>query len=854
MAYEWASLLGEVDTYSARRTASLVDDDEKRRRGRASAPAVTGDRAEKRYLPTGIAAKVATISVPSGEQTISSILQPARSSQQDVIALVGVLASPRGPEEDDELRRGGGGGGGGSAARQANPIATRRLLQDKASSEVASRAALAAGAQPVVIKVTSTISSRASAAGLLTYLGTREIEKEDGRKERVDIFVIDQDGIAIASREERAAVLADWIAEFREPHAVNAVASISIKFAEPVGDDDLHEALNAAFGSKPFLYSRRPDGKVSVYAVTDLPAGKLAVALKAREKGDGSVRLAETAEADLAARLAEAGRRAEVRILGAATSEKSGRYFLEKFLRAERPVTSSAGEAVKHGTSIKNAADGIWQNWSEHIRTVEPRNAFHVIFSARAGTDAEAMNRAVRDFLSEQVAGHRWVTAHHPETGHVHVHAMISARDDVGKALRLTKPELYQWRERFATKAREHGIAMVATRRADVAATRPYSQAQAGAYQRGLNNPHYLKTSALIRRVERKQAGVADNASLANGSLSLAPQWRATVDALKRVGAKSTVINAADRFAAAASEKAPKLSPRGMRGFVLVQLKTQGVHYRGSLPKSVQDALNGDARFLSVKGGTVLLLAPTDANISKLERELKKQKEVGRGAETLAVVKNIERQLSQQGLSAAVSVKAVGAARNGAPTPWLQSHFAKSAQKTASDPATPLGKLMNLVSDIKHRKENTMPLSLEQFDERVARANKSMDRLETMVDSSGERQAVEEMRREISALFAEQRRDIELQQIPSAMQASGGGGTSAAARAGEGHDQNRRVPASVDPAIAVQQNAIAAGRATRAAREQAGGAKGGHDEQRRERIRQAEQERHRDNGRDESER
>lgn len=69
------------------------------------------------------------------------------------------------------------------------------------------------------------------------------------------------------------------------------------------------------------------------------------------------------------------------------------------------------------------------------------------------------------------------------------------------------------------------------------------------------------------------------------------------------------------------------------------------------------------------------------------------------------------------------------------------------------DPATPLAKLMTLVSDIKHRKENTMPLSLEQFDERVARANKSMDRLETMVDSSGERQAVEEMRREISALL-----------------------------------------------------------------------------------------------------
>ncbi|WP_322886779.1 relaxase/mobilization nuclease domain-containing protein (plasmid) [Sinorhizobium medicae] len=851
MAYEWASLLGEVDTYSARRVASLVDDDEKRRRGRASGPAVTSDRAEKRYLPTGIAARAATIFVPSGEQTIASILQPARSSQQDVVALVGALASRTGPEEDDELRRGGG--GGGSAARQANPpIATRRSLKDKASLEVASRAALAAGAQPVVIKVTSTVSSRASAAGLLTYLGTREAENEDGRTERVDIPVIDQDGIAIVSREARAAVLSDWTAEFRDPYAVNAVATISIKFAERVGDGDLHEVLNAAFGSKPFLYSHRPDGEVSVYAVTDLPAGKLAIALKAREKGDGSVHTAETAEGDLAARLANAGRRAEVCILGAATSEKSSRYFLEKFLRAEQRVITSAGDAVKRGSPSHKTADCIWQEWSGHIRTVEPRNAFHVIFSARAGTDAQTMNRAVRDFLSEQVAGHRWITAHHPDTGHVHVHAMIAARDHVGKALRLTKPELYQWRERFAEKAREHGIAMVATRRADVAATRPYSQAQAGAYQRGLTDPRYLMTPALNNRVRHKRAGVADRASLANGSLALAQQWRATVDGLKKVGAKSTVIDAANRFAAATADKTPKPAARTVNGFVLVRIEINPAGNAPALLKTVERALQAHPRFASEKAGTALLLAPTGASISKIERELTRRNEMGPGAETLEVVNNIERRLFEQGLSATVSVEAAGGAQNGAPTPWLQSRFAALDQRTASKPAAPLAKLMTLVSDIKQRKENTMPLSLEQFDERVARANKSMDRLETMVDSSGERQAVEEMRREISALFAEQRRDIELQQIPSAMHASGGGGTPSTIQAGEGHDQNRKPPASVDPAIAVQQQAIATGRAAKAAREQAGGTKTVQDERRREIARQTEHER--ENNRDGAER
>ncbi|KNY12920.1 hypothetical protein AKG11_32100 [Shinella sp. SUS2] len=594
---------------------------------------------------------------------------------------------------------------------------------DRASAEAVSRAAIAAGAQPVVIKVTSTVSSRASAAGLMTYLGTREVEKESGEKGTVDIAIYDQDGIAISSREDRAAALAEWTADFREAYAVNAAATFSMMLVDDVDDAALHDALNVAFSSKPFLYSRHPDGKVSVYAVTDLPAKKIAGALKVREKGEGPARAVENAEANFVRRLADAGVSAEVHILGASVSEKSGRYFLEKFLRTEKVITTSEGDSVKFGSSVKEKADVIWRAWSSHIRTVEPRNAFHIIFSARAGTDPEAMTRAVRDFLSEQVAGHRWTTAHHAETGHVHVHAMISARDDVGKALRLTKPELYEWRERFAAKAREHGIAMVATRRSDVAATRPYSQAQAGAYERGRQDHRYLKTSALTNRVERKRAGVVDRASLTNGNLALVSKWRATASALKRAGAEPSVIAAAGRFAAAAGGK---------------------------------------------------------------------------------------------------DMPAVG-------------------RRELSGP-------------LQQQKETAMPLSLEQFDARVLRANKSMDRLEMTAGSSAERQAIEVMRKEISALFAEQRCDIERQQVRSVTETVGNGGRPPAPRTTEARAEGRAVPPAADPAIAAQQQAIAAGRAARAAREQAGAAKEVQDEHRQQVLRQAEQKRLRDNDRDGAER
>jgi hypothetical protein len=861
MAHDWSGLLGEIEAFSARRASSLIDEEEELRRRRAIGIAMSGGAPHQRFVPTGIAREAMSpgLAAPSG-QTIASILQAPVASQQGIIALIGSLgAAGRNRDNEDEPRASAGGGGGAAssatATRATRPTVSRQAIMDRSSAETASRAAIAAGAQPVVIKVTSTVSSRASAAGLMTYLGTREVERDNGEKGKVDIPIYDQNGVAISNREDRAAALAVWTADFREADAVNALATLSITLDDPVDDAALHDALNTVFGSKPFLYSRHPDGQVSVFAVTDLPAKKIAGALKAREKGEGPARAVENAENDFVRRLADVGVTAEVRIDGAAVSEKSGRYFLEKFLRTEKAVTTSEGGAVKRGTSVKEQADGIWRSWSSHIRTVEPRNAFHVIFSARAGTDPEAMTRAVRDFLSEQVAGHRWITAHHPDTGHVHVHAMIAARDDVGKALRLTKPDLYEWRERFAAKAREHGIAMVATRRSDVAATRPYSQEQAGAYERGKSDPRYLKTSVVTKRVERKRAGVIDRASLTNGNLALAPKWQATANALKKAGAQPSVIAAADRFAAAAKGHTVQPAPGRVSGFVLLRLEIELATDRDAMAAIVHRAAGAESQVVSAGDKSVHVLMPTTASVSKIERELAKHNdEFGPGSEMRSVASDFEARMLAQGLRAGVVIEAAGSAKDDAPSPWLQKRFDAFAQRSEGPSDQPLAELKTLIANVQQQKDKTMPLSLEQFDERVSRANKSMDRLETMVDSSAERQAVEEMRKEISALFEEQRRDIQIQQMRSVNDTAGAGGMPPAARVDEARAQDRPPPATVDPAIAAQQQAIAAGRASRAAREQAGASKAAKDEQRQQVLRQAEQERQRGNDRDGAER
>ncbi|CAN7706653.1 hypothetical protein LJR257_005567 [Ensifer adhaerens] len=246
------------------------------------------------------------------------------------------------------------------------------------------------------------------------------------------------------------------------------------------------------------------------------------------------------------------------------------------------------------------------------------------------------------------------------------------------------------------------------------------------------------------------------------------------------------------------------------------------------------------------------MLAPTTASVSKIERELAKQNdEFGPGGETLSVVRDFEARMLKLGLRFDVIIEAVGSSKEGSPSPWLQKRFEAFAQRSGAPSSEPSAALKTL---IQQQKEKTMPLSLEQFDERVSRANKSMDRLETMVDSSAERQAVEEMRKEISALFAEQRRDIQMQQMQSVADTAGGGGKPPAARTDATRSQDRGSPPTSDPAIAAQQQAIAAGRAARAAREQAATAKGAQDEQRQQILRQAEQDRQRSNDRDGAER
>jgi hypothetical protein len=267
---------------------------------------------------------------------------------------------------------------------------------------------------------------------------------------------------------------------------------------------------------------------VKIYAYTEMKAAALAKALQKidHEKGRGGV--LQRADDGITARLKDAGVAGKAEIKAAVSTERGGQYFLQKFIRGNAGVIKSDGEELPAGQRPDKAAQALFATWKADFKTVEPRNVYHVVFSARAGTDARALLRAAENVLTEKIPDHKWAIAHHPETGHVHVHAMILARSESGRQLHFSKADLYDWRAVYAEKAREEGIAMVATSRMDFAASRPFNMRQAGAYERSKRDTRYSVSPTIAQRVEAKRQAAFEAKTIAAYGAALSRGWQLT--------------------------------------------------------------------------------------------------------------------------------------------------------------------------------------------------------------------------------------------------------------------------------------------------------------------------------------
>jgi len=364
-----------------------------------------------------------------------------------------------------QRRQGGNGGrwsGGGAA--------TGRSMRTRFG-------ALARGSQPAVVKLAS-YGGGARAGAMMGYTSRGgELAVENERGERV----LGRDALA----EQRA----EWEHLFDNRTASRdlGVFHVSIDAASLRDDvdqeDQLREILCGGFGDRRFAYTARersPD-ELDVSGIVVLRDGS-------GERLTGDRKAAEIVQQRFDD--SDGGRdiKARFQFHGYGNGVEWGTARVRELAAGtEGEVRDETGRLI---SDAAQAGDLVQKEWRRELHSRKGRDVMHLIVSARAGTDRPAFEAAVREFLGEQFAGHRYVFAVHDpaldpkemvEGGkrpHVHVHAIVTMRSETGERI-VTSPQLFRdWRSAMAEKAREQGIDMELTDRREFASAPAYTRNQ----------------------------------------------------------------------------------------------------------------------------------------------------------------------------------------------------------------------------------------------------------------------------------------------------------------------------------------------------------------------------------------
>jgi hypothetical protein len=96
-----------------------------------------------------------------------------------------------------------------------------------------------------------------------------------------------------------------------------------------------------------------------------------------------------------------------------------------------------------------------------------PKLVHKLMFSMPAGTPADQVLQAVRNFAAEEFAfQHRYAMILHTDEPHPHVHMVVKAISEQGERLNIRRETLRRWRAEFARHLRMLGIPANATERA----------------------------------------------------------------------------------------------------------------------------------------------------------------------------------------------------------------------------------------------------------------------------------------------------------------------------------------------------------------------------------------------------
>lgn len=415
----------------------------------------------------------------------------------------------------DEPRRGGaarlgdeGLGGFGRARwrQRGNGLRWSRSGAGAAGRSMRTRfGALARGSQPAVVKLAS-YGGGVRAGAMMSYTSRGgELAVENERGERV----LGKDALA----EQRA----EWehLFDNRTSSQDMAVFHVSVDTAslrdDVDQDDQLREILLSGFGERRFVYTPRERSPDALYI-----SGVVVLRDRGGERLTGDRKAAEIIQERFDD--SDAGRNVEARFRfhGYGNGVEWGTARVRELVAgAEGEVRDDSGRLINDAAQ---AGDLLQKEWRKELHSRKGRDIMHLIVSARAGTDGAAFEAAVREFLGEQFAGHRYVFAVHDpaldpkemadggKRPHIHAHAIVTMRSETGERI-VTSPQTFRnWRSVMAEKAREQGIDMEVTDRREFASSPAYTRNQVRPVNYRGRTEHEGTSDAAHRRYRAKRS------------------------------------------------------------------------------------------------------------------------------------------------------------------------------------------------------------------------------------------------------------------------------------------------------------------------------------------------------------
>ncbi|MER9335300.1 hypothetical protein NKJ06_15080 [Mesorhizobium sp. M0293] len=337
---------------------------------------------------------------------------------------------------------------------------------------------LAAGYQPAVLKVISYGHGVTRAAAIGQY-----IQKEGVALETHDARIL-------AAQEAVAEEMKQWGKGFDKRRESEDVATFRLSLGGQENAERLSQAVQAGFAGHGFAYriDTLQDGS-SVARVVATMAGHSVVR---GENGDDKVQhrfhfsdrrqqdrqFSAPTRAMIASRISEAlGVKEDtvsVKPIGEPSHGKAGVVFQLARLSHDGAAIGADGAAIASEEAVRQTA----QSWDKTLNSYKPRDTMHMILSAKAGEDRQALVRAARGFLHEQFPNHKFAFGMHAdmaeEGGHIHVHAIVAVKGEDGERLRPGPAQLREWRALYAQHAQAQGMKIVATSAAYRASSQSY--------------------------------------------------------------------------------------------------------------------------------------------------------------------------------------------------------------------------------------------------------------------------------------------------------------------------------------------------------------------------------------------